>query len=714
MSGTITLEIEGRDVEIDRSFLSLSEAEQQATVEEIAGTFEPKQTVMQNVNTGIAESLGGLVDFINPFDKPEGAALLGMDFSTGSAVDGLKGGMNAIGVETTDAPPDSLLNSLGRGTGTAAGALIPGTAVAKGLAGTGGILGNAADDAYTALASRGGVTAELAAGAGGQAASDSAERAGLPVWAQNTAGLAGGLGAGLIPAAGRMSPTVFGITKATAAAKRALAPYTESGASEVARQRLQDLAGGPERARELASRVQGDEFGLTPAQQTRDPNMLAIEQGAAEVDPKLRERLNARLEESNRAATEAARLGGDPKAAQEFIVQRQEAAQDAIAKNVAAAMDRADAALAKAGPKRSEAENSVIVSDEIRRAEKSALEQEATLWGQVPVVAMVRTSSARAAAMDATARISRAQAQDVPKVIKDLLVAEDGFADQETVKEMHGLYSELRRVARSAMAGNDQNKNKARIANNVADAILEDLGAVDGSTDVGRKINQARAFSREMHEVFDRGVVGRLLKRTLDGDNQVDPQETLKRAIGPGGVTAKVGAEGIQQATIGNAADEPITDYIRRQFSERAVDASGKDKTGAGQKFVRDNADLIAKYPQLEAELRAVLGAQGAVAARTGRADTLNRSIGSPSASAAGRFASGPPDKAIDAIFKADNPAAAARSIIATARKDQTGAALDGVKGALSARLIQQARKPNGETSRGGRGISGQSLSWIA
>ena len=54
------------------------------------------------------------------------------------------------------------------------------------------------------------------------------------------------------------------------------------------------------------------------------------------------------------------------------------------------------------------------------------------------------------------------------------------------------------------MAGNDQNKNRARIANEVAEAVLKDLGAVDASTEAGRAINQAREFSAQMHETFDR------------------------------------------------------------------------------------------------------------------------------------------------------------------------------------------------------------------
>jgi hypothetical protein len=71
----------------------------------------------------------------------------------------------------------------------------------------------------------------------------------------------------------------------------------------VARHRVQELAGGEDRARQLAADLaNGSEIGLTPAQITDDPNMRAIEQTAARQNPALRDRLDRRAAESAQAA----------------------------------------------------------------------------------------------------------------------------------------------------------------------------------------------------------------------------------------------------------------------------------------------------------------------------------------------------------------------------------------------------------------------------
>lgn len=695
MTDTITLEIEGRDVEIDRAFLSLSEAEQQATVEEIAGSFEPKQGFMQNLNTGIAESAGGLVDLLNPFDKPEGAALLGMDFSTGSAVDGLKGGMNAIGVETTDAPPDGLLNSFGRGTGNAAGVMIPAGATANVMRGAGGLLGSVADDAAIAMNSKRGVIAELLAGGGSQTAGDAARDAGAGPTGVMAAQIAGGGLVGALPAAASVTPTMIGARKLSGAVKNAMLPYTNSGAREVAKRRFQELAGGEERAKELAQRIPADggEIGLTPAQQTADPNMLAIEQQAARTNPALRERLTARAEASRGTAEGTlGEMGGDAAQTQAFFQERRKQAREAIT----SIMDRAKAADIASRPRvaRTEAENSRIVAQQIELAQGEALMQEKALWDAVPRGAQVGTAQSMQAAQRIIANTPSPSQKHIPAEVRQFLGG-DGFGEFETVANMHALYSELRRVAREAMARPVPNKRQASMANEVADSILDDLGANGAGTEIGQAIDTARAFSAEMHATFDQGAVGDILKRSVSGGGKLDDDLTLKSAMGTGGTSAAVGQRDIMRAAPTDATEGGIQDYLAGRF-ENAAFPEGEFKPAAASTYMRTNAPALEANPYLRQSLENSME-KAQVAQRTAqRGEAAISASGKPSKSPRAAFEQAPSSTAAATVFKAQRPARAAAELKRTARKDKTGAALSGLKGSFLDHVMTQSGM-NGE-----------------
>ena len=650
--------------------------------------------LMSQLNRGIADSVGGLVDFINPFDA-----------QTGSARTGLTNVMERGGIEVAQGDPQTAGQAFMRGTGEAAGALIPVAGTLQAARTGTGIAANIADDAFRAITTTGGATTEALAGGLSETARFETERRGGGEIAQNVAAVFAPAAA--IPGAiatgqklARYLPSAVGARQLSRNVAAAVAPYTQSGANEVARRRVQELAGGPERAAELARRIEPEnEFGLTPAQQTNDPNMLAIEQTAAQQDPNLRARLETRMDQSQAAGREAVDgMGGNVQDARDFFTTRRREFRTQIDQQAQDAIERADARLARSGPTRSESENSLIVMDEIDKALTDSLIQEKALWDSLPVAAKVGTENARARALRLIDETPRAQQNDVPRVLRDLLASEDGFDDMETVREMHGLYSELRRIARTAMAGNDQNKNMARIANNVAEGILEDLGAVDGSTVIGRQINEARAFSSALHEAYDRGAVGRLLKRTTDGDTAIDPELALNRTVGRSGPAGEVAARQISEATTTSGpgrrdrsfrAEEAVTDYIRHRFTRSAVSATGEFTKGSAAKFMRDNAELMKRYPELRGELDAAVRQRESADAFAARIETRVRALDDARRSATAAFLGGPPDRAIRAVLDAKVPAQAARRLANEASKDPSGHALAGVKAAFSDYLIQ-------------------------
>lgn len=647
---------------------------------------------MPQLNQGIAESAGGIVDFLNPFDQPHNLNPFGD--GTGSAVAGIESGMDAIGVNRATDAPEGLLQSFGRGAGEAAGAAPFAGSGAKALAGAGGLLGGIAGDASKALNTGMGFVSEALAGGGAQAAQGMASDAGAPEWVQQSAAIAGGAGVGGLPYLARKTPSAIGARKLSSAIKTAMMPYTNVGGKEVARQRVQELAGGPERASELAKEIGNTEIGLTPAQQTGDPNLIGLEQEVMRQSPKIRAGLDERAAAAQKTAEgQVMGLGGDPALAQSFFETRR---ADARA-NILGFVDRATDGALRPTAKNAEMINSQDVAEKIRVAASAADQQEKQLWEAVPKGVNVGTERAKQAADELIKNTPRAQQKNIPNIARTLLSpdGDGGFGEFETVAEMHGLYSELRRVARSAMAGTDQNRDMARISNNLADAILDDLGANAGQTDVGKALDIARAFSAEKHEIFSQGVVGRLLKRTLDGDEAINPALTLDRSVGRGGAAGAVGADDILNST-GSTAEASIEDYLKSKFSKSAFTPEGAYSAGGAQKFGRDNAELMQKFPYLQDYFKDAVRSQNKAATTAQRGGEALAAMENPAKSIGAAFTQAPAESAIDAVFKAKRPTVAAQQLAATARKDETGAALAGIKGAFSDYLIRNSIDANG------------------
>lgn len=692
-----TLEIEGRKVEVDDSFKSLSPEDQAKAVEEIAAQIgiTPKgrdhNRPIGQVNAGIANTLGGVVDFLNPLDD------LGV---TGSAKEGLRKGMLAMGADVATEAPRNMAEGFGRGVGDAAALAVPMGQGLQALRGAGGMVGQLADDLFKALSTTGGVATDLTAAGIGRAASQGAGEAGAPQWVQDSAEiLVPGVALPAMGAAAKGTARAAGylpgaqIARRTAAeVKRALVPMTEGGAREVAAERLRGLAGGEERAAELARRVEGDgELGLTPAQQTGDPNMIGLEQQAKRENPALRERIDAGLDTADaRGRAEIEGMGGDVADARSFFDARLTEFKGSMQGKVDQALQMGRESLDAAGPRASETTNSNQMVSKIKDELANSLSEEARLWAAVPRRETVETGLAKSTANRLLKDLPRAQQGDFPRSARQLLIEDGGFGDKETVAEMHGLYSELRRFSRSAMAGNDQNKNAARIANEIADAILMDLGK-----GTGRELDQARAYSRALHETFDQGAVGRILKRTIDGDEALDPDVAMRRTVGRGGADAKADAQNIEKAAPGASGE--IQDYLRGRFMDSAISASDGFTPKKAREWMRQNREALNRYPDFRAELTRSLRNQDAAIVFSERAKA--RMSKAETDSAAARFGKGQDGKAVQSIIGADSPASAARSVMATARKDPSGKAVAGVKAAFTDYLIGSATAMDGTTS---------------
>lgn len=689
------LEIEGRKVEVDDSFKDLSPEEQATAVEEIAQSMNikpsgqvPANSFMGQVNAGIADTVGGMVDFVNPLDN------LGI---TGSAKTGLRNAMQAIpggGAAVATEDPQTFGQSFGRGVGEAAGAIIP---VAKGAQLAGripGAVGAASGEAGRALASTGGFVADAAAGGLMRGASDTAERMGYGPAIQGLAGVAAPIGAysamrGL-GAVGRgvgslaaKTPMAGYAMNAARDLKRAIVPMSEGGAREVARTRLQDLAGGPERASELGAKISpNEEFGRTGAEQIGDPNLLGLQRSAADENPLIRERLDARREGTTQSIVESVRsMGGEVGNARDFFRKRLDQFKTAMNEVAENAIGRADEDLTGVRPERAEETISAAAVDKLKAALDGARTEERALWAAVPGDVTVPTAGLKAKAVELRDSVSMFQQKDIPEAVQMVLGNQVG--DELPLSEAHGLYSELRRISRVARAGDTQNRNMARIADGLADEVLKVFDELPGT-----EIAEARAFTKALNETFYTGAPGKLLSRTQQTVERVPAEAALRSTVGRGRVSGAVDDAALRAAA--PAAGPDVDDFARNEFVNKAINASGEFTPKAAKTWMRDNAALLTQNPTLRGELNRALGSREAAQAFAIRAAERSKlaDVGPVS-----EFLRGQPEKAITAILGADNPVKAATSIAATARKDKTGEALAGVKAAFSDYLTRDAEK---------------------
>lgn len=609
--------------------------------------------------------------------------------------------------------PESVVGSAGAGMGDAMAALLPVAGALNQLRTVGGVTGAVADDVLKYLTTRSSVFAvEPLSGAASGAASRAVEEAGGNEFMQTAAGMAAPLA---VPLAGEAVRQGFravrgvqnladrGILAATDAigvtqapnnglprrgplqavretVAQAIIPQTQAGARVTAANRARQVVGEETRYRVADAINPQDPYGRTAADQTGDPGLLALQQERANVDPDFRERLEARRQGVQQSILEEVRsLGGDPTDAKAFFrrrfVQFERAMRDRIAAVEAEAAQAADLG----GPDKSV--SSLQVSEKLNEALTAARDEERALWGAVPKSETMPTESIKARAQSLIDSNSKFQSGDVPEVIQQLLSNQVG--DTETVGEMHGLYSELRRISRVARAGDTQNRNMARIADGVADAILAAFDELPGS-----EIAEARAFTRAMNQTFYTGASGRILNQTNQSVSRIAPEAALDATVGRGRAQG-----GVDARNIANAAPEAaqgVQDYLRKGFSDALVNASGDVSAKSARTWMRQNSEALKEYPELRAEMLEASRKQDEAKAYAARIEERIKVVeGGPSV----KFSTEEPDLAADLILGAKNPQRTARQIMRDARRDETGAAIEGVKGAISLRLEAKYEK---------------------
>lgn len=330
------LEINGTRVEVDESFLSLSPEDQERTVEEIAASMGSaggaSEFSMGTLNRGIAQGLGGAVDLVNAglntVYRKVGLPEVQQPFG-GSA--SLVAGMQAIGADVAGENAETTLGRMVQGTGQVAGALPTimgpmGQAAKFANPGQGATVGNSAKIIVDDMVQRPvtSTSSELAAGAGAvYGGAKAQELAGSDSAAVRGVGeVLGGMAAGLGPyAATRAAIGTAKRLPITGAAIRgiraSIIPFTRKGGFDRASNRLRTLSADPEGQ---AAAIQSDSP-LSPAQQTGDKRLMALERAILNTDATLADAFDNRLSAASRELRDALKepFDGDIADTRQFI-----------------------------------------------------------------------------------------------------------------------------------------------------------------------------------------------------------------------------------------------------------------------------------------------------------------------------------------------------------------------------------------------------------
>jgi hypothetical protein len=508
-----------------------------------------------------------------------------------------------------------------------------------------------------------------------------------------------------IPGSG-IVPTITGIRLVRAMVK----PFGKVGRRRRAEDRLQGAARDPEKA---ATELRGEfdetlpEAGLTPVQKTGDEGLLSLERSVIDSS----EQLKGEADEQIAQATEAIRRSIDD-FGEHVPIEKTEVALDEGRAYIQSLMDtrmriaalKADERIAALGPNATREQANLITREEVVAAREAINKQVNEIWSAVPESLIIKTNNSRDA-LDGFLAGPIADQGDVPDIAARVL---DNVGEETTVKELQSLRSKLLEESRKAAAAGES--NKARISSELAEAVLEDLGAQrDNVTgEAGEALRAALDATAHMKQTFDRGPVGRILAVDRRGAPKVPEELTLETTVGRGGPRARVETQAILDAVDTPALRGAVEDFLLDDFNRRALTGNRIDSK-KGQAFLKRHQDVLEDFPELRTKMEAAIEAGDKASLAADKAKGLARRLGDPRVSRAAVFLKEPVEGAMERIAKSPRPDRTMREIVKQARRDPTGDAVKGLKTGLGDLLLSRS-STNKETVKGEFILSGTKL----
>jgi len=380
----------------------------------------------------------------------------------------------------------------------------------------------------------------------------------------------------------------------------------------------------------------------TAAQLTGSPALQLLEAELARRSPQFGREAASRAQES----LEAMRLligrlaaTGDPQALREAARLRERYFETLIQGRLAAAEKQAQEAAARIADDTPGAR--AELGRQLERILSNALVQvraaERQLWQQIPrntpvqptklLSEAVRIATEDLLPTERLPRIAEAYLRRLGfqrgKTPGDKLRVRSGTS-AATVGELLIFRSRMLDEARSAAANGDY--AGARVLGRLAEAALDDLSDVPGT-------DEARAFSRALHDNFTRSFVGDVLATDSTGAARIPPEVLVKRATAGPAEVVNLRLEEIERAVrMGSpeAADELLN--VQRRVLRLAASEIVDPNTGQASgprlgRFLRANEAWLNRFPEIREILRNVESANALLRATRESTDQAARAI---------------------------------------------------------------------------------------
>ncbi|MBN7764016.1 hypothetical protein JYP52_23035 [Nitratireductor aquibiodomus] len=670
------------EIEYDGKRFEVEAPDQQSAVEALQGMTgtaaapEPPKgqegpSVLGFLNQGIASALGAPVDAMahvvnNAFGDVAEAA--GQDyepiepFGGASSISKL---MSGLGVEVADPDeaPDELMEHIFSGAGGAAGGIVPFFGAGRLLQGAKGLAGAAGDAIMRPFvnAPARALTSEVAAGAGAGAGVDVAERvAPDSALAPLVGALAGGTAAGVGPyAVGKAMP---GTKVAGRMIQSEIAPFTEAGAMERARNRVRGLAEDPASAIDSLNAPTIGE--LSPATSTGDRRLMALEQSVRDTDPvadRAMRQAEAESDEALMAALAEPAQGVEPELARDFL--EQELRRDI--EGVGQMLD--DSFGEPAGVRRTETalrEGSAPARHEAYEKAYSQPIDYASEAGRNLESLIARVEKAAPGTISLANRLMAGEGVNSKQILAS--IGDDGSVTFRQLPDTRQIDYITRALNQMASSG-------------------DGAGALGGQTDVGRVMgNLARDIRntlRTANPAYGDALATaatpiRQREALLLGQdllNQKMPRDVVADQIA--GMTeaelqhVRQGVRSHLDETLANARSTVTSPDAQANEARRAL-------ANLSSRAVRDKIALILPDEEARTFFEKIDGA----------AATFD-----PKRSGLAVYAGAKPDEEIRALLKTADPESAVAELVTRAKSDPNGKALPGLKGAFISELMGKA-----------------------
>jgi len=216
-------------------------------------------------------------------------------------------------------------------------------------------------------------------------------------------------------------------------------------------------------------------------------------------------------------------------------------------------------------------------------------------------------------------------------------------------------------------------------------------GAIEASADK-HGIGQAMDIANDFYTRFTKGSIGKIFNIDEGATGAIIPESTLISTIMQKGVK---GAEAFDRL-YALVSDNPrvLLENAEITIKEawlKQVAPDGVLNDSASKTFMKNNAELMDRFPELRAAFRDARRAQAIATNMTKKVDYVKQSSYSKSKSNLALYIGGHPGSGIQRVLNSRDPVAAMDDVIRSAKHDPTGDALKSLKEEFFEQMIAKA-----------------------